>query len=102
MHTLSMRAVILVVGLPPKTPQPLANRFVQKFYGQDTTTRGGSYRYRKAGLLDGIPHRKLRSGVLIVRERDLNRVEAFLKVWGAEYEVRVIRPNSKDVVELSP
>jgi hypothetical protein len=96
-----MRAVVLVLGLPPKTPQSVANRFVQKFYGQDATTRAGSYHYRKEGLLDTLPHRKLRRGVVILRERDLAKAEAFLKEWGASYEVRVIQPTSKDVSALS-
>jgi hypothetical protein len=101
MDTLSMRTVILFVSLPSKTPQPVANRFVQKFYGQDATTRGGSYRYRKEGLLDKIPYRKLRRGVLILRERDLVKVTAFLNEWGARYEVRVIKPTPEDLTELS-
>jgi hypothetical protein len=96
-----MRAVVVILGLPSKSPQPVANRFVQKFYGQDSTTRGGSYRYRKGGLLDGIPHRKLRRGAVIVRETDLRQVVAFLKEWGAEYEVRIIRPTKDDLEALS-
>ncbi|MGI0067066.1 MAG: hypothetical protein ACREB9_01370 [Thermoplasmata archaeon] len=96
-----MRVVILVLGLPPGTPQPTANRFTQKFYGQDTTTRGGNYRYRKAGLLDSVPHRRLRRGVVILRERDLTRVTRFLDEWKARYEVRVIRPTSDDLSDLT-
>jgi hypothetical protein len=97
-----MRAVLVVLTLPPKTPQPVANRFVQKLYGQASTTRGGSYRYRKIGLLDGIPHRKLRPGVLIVRERDLPGLVEFLRQWRAEFEVRRITPNPEDLGALSP
>lgn len=96
-----MRSVIVVLGLPSKTPQPVANRFAQKFYGQDAITRGGSYRYRKAGLLDGIPHRKLRPGVVILREGDLPKVEAFLREWRVEYEVRVVQPLPSDRGALS-
>jgi hypothetical protein len=96
-----MRAVIVVLGLPSKTPQPVANRFAQKFYGQNALTRGGSYRYRKVGLLDGIPHRKLRPGVVVVNEGDLPKVEGFLQTWNVEYEVRVIRPLPLDRKALS-
>jgi len=96
MHTLIVRTVLVVFALPPKTPQPVANRFVQKLYGQDATTRGGSYRYRKAGLLDEIPHRKLRPGVLVLRESDLERLRSFLRAWNVEVEVRVVRPTADD------
>ncbi len=96
-----MRVVIVVLGLPPRTPQPTANRFVQKFYGQSATTRGGTYRYRKAGLLDGLPHRKLGRGVVVVRERDLAKIRGFLDRWKAHYEVRVIRPTSEDLATLN-
>lgn len=101
MHTLSMRAALFVLGLPPGTPQPVANRFVQKFYGQESVTREGRYRYRKRGLLDTLPHRKLRSGVLIVRQQDVPRIEAFLREWGARFEVREIKPTADDRVSLS-
>jgi hypothetical protein len=97
-----MRVVILIVGLPPKTPQSVANRFAQKFYGQDASTREGSYRYRKVGLLDRIPHRKLRRGVVILRARDLIEVEEFLATWGALREVRVIQATPDDLSALTP
>jgi hypothetical protein len=97
-----MRAVIVILGFPPKTPQPVANRFVQKFYGQDAVTRDGQYRYRKVGLLDSLPHRKLRRGVVILRAQDLPKVEQFLAEWKVEHEVRVIQPTPKDLAALSP
>lgn len=97
-----MRVVILLVGLPPKTPQPVANRFVQKFYGQDAITREGHYRYHKVGLLDQIPHRKLRRGAILLREKDRARVEEFLDEWGALREVRVIHPTPEDLEALTP
>lgn len=96
-----MRVRLVILGLPPRTPQPRANRFVQKFYGQDAITRSGRYRYRKAGLLDGLPHRKLRRGVVVLRERDWPKVEAFLRDWGADFEVRVIKPTPEDLSALA-
>ena len=93
--------MIVILGLPSRTPQPWANRFVQKFYGQVAITRGGSYRYRKPGLLDGLPHRKLRRGVVILREQDRAKVEAFLRDWGADFEVRIIQPTPRDASALS-
>lgn len=97
-----MRAVIVVFWFPERTPQPALNRFSQKFYGQDVSTGGGKYRYRKKGLLDGLPHRKLRRGVVIVREEDLTKVREFLDLWKVHREVRVIRPTPEDVSSLTP
>ena len=99
LHTL-MRLVILVLWFPPKTPQPVQNRFSQQFYGQAVVN--GRYRYRRKGLLDGLAHRKLRRGVVILREQDLARVEEFLDEWKVRREVRVIKPSPEDLSALSP
>lgn len=96
-----MRVVILVLWFPPKTPQPVQNRFSQKFYGQDVSTWSGRYEYRRRGLLDDLPHRKLRRGVVILRERDLVAVEKFLGSWDVNRETRTIVPTEKDVHALS-
>ncbi len=93
--------VIVVFQLPAGTPSSVANRLGQKLYGQETTKNGGKYRYRKPGLLDGIPHRKLRRGVVIVRARDENAVREFLAAWNVTVEVRVIRPVAQDLKALS-
>ncbi len=96
-----MRAVILVLWFPPKTPQPTQNRFSQRFYGQDVSTWGGKYEYRRRGLLDELPHRKLRRGVVILRERDLGSVQEFLTQWDINRETRAIIPTEDDVRALS-
>ncbi|MHB1435461.1 MAG: hypothetical protein ACYCPN_05755 [Thermoplasmata archaeon] len=92
--------VIIVFQLPSGSPRPVVNRFVQKFYGQETTKNGGRSHYRKVGLLDGIPHRKLRSGVVIVAARDEKAVREFLEAWKVPLEVRVIRPTPSDMEAL--
>ena len=96
-----MRAVILVLWFPPKTPQPTQNRFSQRFYGQDVSTWGGKYEYRRRGLLDDLPHRKLRRGVVILRKRDLEEVEMFLAGWDINHETRAITPTEEDGQALS-
>lgn len=96
-----MQVMVVILCPSHKTPQSQLNRFAQKFYGQEASTRGKTYRYRKKGLLDTIPHRKLRRGVVVVREEDLAKVEAFLDEWGVPREVRVIRPTAGDVNSLT-
>ncbi|MCL2135715.1 MAG: hypothetical protein FWH37_09280 [Candidatus Bathyarchaeota archaeon] len=68
----------------------VVNRFVQKFYGQDTTNHNGKYRHHRRGLLEDVPHVKLARSVIIVREVDLERVENFLAEYGAEVCVREV------------
>ena len=72
-----------------------ANQFCKRFYGQDTSTRGK--RYRRRGLLDEIPHRKLIRGVIVLSTRDANDVIKFLRKFNAEVHVRdvVLTPDDK-------
>jgi len=60
------------------------NQFVQKFYGQDTTTHEGKYKYHRRGLLESIPHIRLIRGVIVVRGVDLGVVVDFLNRYNAE------------------
>jgi hypothetical protein len=92
-----MRTSLLVFRLPPGTPNRELGKFVKKLYGQETSSWSGKYSYRRPGLLDGVAHRKLLRGVLIVQERDAERVLKFLRDWKAQVEVRSVRPNEEDV-----
>ena len=67
-----MNGRIVIFRLPPKTKNVELCKFVQRFYGQDTRT--GKYRYRRHGLLDDIPYRKLLRGVIIIDPKDLEPV----------------------------
>ena len=69
--------------LPPKKKNVEVSKFCQRFYGQDTSSGKGKYRYRRHGLLDDIPHRKLLRGVIIVRTEDLKEVLEFLEKYDA-------------------
>lgn len=71
-----------------KGNQKKANEFCKKFFGQETSCQHGKYRYRRKGLLDKIPHRKLIRGVLIFREEDAKKAISFLKSYNAEVHVR--------------
>ncbi len=79
---------ILVFHFPKKTNQKSLNKFCKKFYGQNTSSHGGKYRYRRKGLLDTIPHIKLIGGVLIVSTENADKIIQFLKEYGAELFVR--------------
>jgi hypothetical protein len=66
------------------------NRFVQKFYGQDTSSHGGKYRHHRRGLLEDIAYIRLVRSVIIVKESDLGQVLGFLAEYNAEVYVRDI------------
>jgi len=64
------------------------DKFCKKFYGQDTSSHGGKYHYRRQGLLDDIPHIKLIRGVVIVSNENAEKVVSFLKEFNADFFVR--------------
>ncbi len=92
-----MDGIVILFRLPRKADQRHLNQFCKKFYGQDTSSHKGKYRYRRRGLLDSIPHRKLIRGGIIVREKDTDAVLKFLKEFNAEVHVRkvVVTPADK-------
>ena len=93
-----MEGTILVFALPQETPLGVHRRFRKRIYGEETSSYGGRYRYRRKGLLDEIPHVKLYTGVVIVRRADAKRVIAAVRENGAECvwrEVRLIKHDQR-------
>jgi len=84
-----------------KTSPTFINRFVQKFYGQDTTNHNGKYKHHRQGLMEDIPHIKLIRGVIIVRETDLEKILNFLKEYNAEIYTRDITLTPEDKKTLT-
>ena len=84
-----------------KNSQATLNRFVQKFYGQDSTSHKGKYRHHRCGLLEDIPHIKLVRGVIILRKGDLERVLKFLDEYNAEVYTRDVILTPEDEKALS-
>jgi len=72
------------------TSPTFINRFVQKFYGQDTTNHKGKYKFHRRGLMEDIAHIKLIRGVIIVMASDLEKVLNFLNEYNAEVYTRDI------------
>ena len=91
-----MNGAIVIFRLPPKMRNSENSKFCQKFYGQETSSHGGKYRYRRRGMLDSIPHRKLSRGVIVLREEDLDVVVLFLNDHTNEIHVRKIELSDYD------
>ena len=73
-----------------------ASELVKRRYGQATSSHGGRYRYRRRGLLDDIPHRRLIRGVLIVWTEDAGRVVELLRALEAEVHARTVTLTGED------
>lgn len=97
----TMRVVIVAFRLPKGSTPSVHRRFRRAVYGEDTSSWGGRYKYRRRGLLDEIPHVRLQWGVVLVLERDLALLEALLKEHAAEYAWREVKPTSEDMEVLS-
>jgi hypothetical protein len=98
--TAHMEVCILVFHLPGKMKNSDLGKFVKRFYGQETSAQKGKYRYRRKGLLDQIPHRKLLRGVIIIRKSDLETVMKLLIEWNAVVDQRIIEPTEEDLKML--
>ncbi len=77
-----------------------ASDLVKKLYGQRTSSHGGTYVYRRKGLLDEIPHVRLIRGVVIVRMEDAGRVARLLQAYDAEVHRRRIELTEDDIASL--
>lgn len=85
-----------------------ASALVKKLYGQETSSHGGKYSYRREGLLDTMPSRKLIRGVLILREedkdknKDKDKVVELLEDFDTEIHVRegVLTAEDINVLDL--
>ena len=76
----------------------ISGSFAKACYGQETSSHKGKYRYRRHGLLDDVPHRRLM--VIIIRNDDVEQVTMFLNQHSAQYHIRVVELTEKDCEEL--
>ena len=95
-----MKGTIVIFRLPPKTEHKILNKFCQRLYGQNTNSWGGKYRYRRRGILDDIPHRKLLRGVVLLLPQDLEKVLTFLEAFDATVYVRQVQLENDDLKHM--
>ena len=95
-----MDGSIIVFSLRKDLSSSEKTGFCQRFYGDNTTTWKGKYRYHRNGLLDGIPHRKIAKGVIIIRSSDLERVKDYVRDRVEEIHVRTIVLTEEDIRAL--
>ena len=96
-----MNGIMILFQFPEKTDHGTINKFMQKFYGQDSTSWNGKYRYHRHGLIEDIPHRKLLRGVIILRKDDRDKVLDFLGSYFLTCHVREVKLTPEDEEKLS-
>ena len=91
-----MNGTMILFHFPEGTDHGTINKFMQKFYGQDSTSWKGKYVYHRHGILEGIPHRKLLRGVIILRNEDVQMVLDFLGQYSLTLHVREVKLTEDD------
>ncbi len=74
----------VVFRLPRKSEHGIANKFVQKFYGQDSSGWKKRDRFHKKGFIGSIPQRKVMGEVIVIAPEDLGGILEFLREYSAE------------------
>jgi len=91
-----MRGILIAFTLPTGNDKITSSAFTKALYGQKTSTHHGKYVYRKRGILDDIPYRKLIRGVFVIQDKDKKWIIDFLERFSAEYYVRVVELTEED------
>ena len=91
-----MNGTMILFQFVEKTEHNTVNKFMQKFYGQDSTSWKGKYSHHRQGFLENIPHRKLLRGVIILRSEDMPQVLDFLGKYPLTLHVREVKLTGDD------
>lgn len=96
-----MDGVIVVFYLPPGSSPAQHSRFRRTIYGEETSSWGGRYRYRRRGYLDTTPHVRLNWGVVIVRSGNAARLTSIIRENGGTAHSRAVKLTKADERILS-
>jgi len=96
-----MDGALVVFHLPAGSTPARHKAFRRRIYGEDTSSWGGRYAYRRRGLLDDLPHVRLYWGVVIVRKQDAAKLSAIVRRNGGEAMLRAVRLTEADRKVLS-
>ena len=92
-----MNGILIAFTVPTGKNKTKSSAFVKAFYGQETSSHHGKYKYRRDGILDNIPHNKLIRGVIVVKSTDAGIVIDFLNKESASYHIRVVELSEEDL-----
>ena len=95
-----MKGILIAFSVPTGKNKTKSSAFAKAFYGQETSSHHGKYKYRRTGILDEIPHNKLIRGVIIVKSEEASQVIEFLEKQSAQYHIRVVELSKEDCIVL--
>jgi hypothetical protein len=95
-----MKGILIAFSVPSGRNKTKSSAFVKAFYGQETSSHHGKYKYHRNGILDKIPHKKLIRGVIIVKSEEASQVIEFLEKQSAQYHIRVVELSKEDCMAL--
>ncbi|MCX9074473.1 MAG: hypothetical protein OIN88_07420 [Candidatus Methanoperedens sp.] len=95
-----MKGILIAFSVPSGKNRTKSSAFAKAFYGQETSSHHGKYKYRRTGILDEIPHNKLIRGVIIVKSEEASQVIEFLEKQSAQYHIRVVELSKEDCIVL--
>ncbi|MEA2079010.1 MAG: hypothetical protein U9P00_03980 [Pseudomonadota bacterium] len=95
-----MNGILIAYRLRTPHDPNVASALVKRLYGQNTSSQGGKYRYRRKGLLDEISSVRLIRGVIIVEKKNKKKILELLKEFDAEVYVREVILIRKDLKVL--
>ncbi len=65
----------------------LRNRFKRELVGYKDYSNMGKYNYERGGLLSNIPNYRPIRSVIIIKEKDKNKIVSLLKRYKARYNI---------------
>jgi len=95
-----MKGILIAFSVPTGKNKTKSSAFAKAFYGQETSSHHGKYKYRRTGILDEIPHNKLIRGVVILKSEEASQVIEFLEKQSAQYHIRVVELSKEDCIAL--
>lgn len=95
-----MKGILIAYRLRTPHDPNVASALVKRLYGQNTSSQGGKYQYRRKGLLDEVPSVRLIRGVIIVEKRNRKKILDLLEEFDAEVYVREVVLIRKDLKAL--
>jgi hypothetical protein len=93
MQSVTANPILLAFKLKPGLTPVERVKIRRRLYGYTDFSQFGRYRYSREGILAQIPHQRILPGVILIEQKDLNKLLKVLrgkaKIWFAQYKREV-------------
>jgi len=86
-------SVMVIAYKPPNKSKSV--QISRALNGYKDRSNHGEYTYQRKGLLEKIPHRKLTKNVILLKEKDHEKLTEILEKYEAEYYAGTIEKTSE-------